>query len=1426
VETHTSRPESTSYQVLRYSLALFSIVLIIFNVIATPIKSEAALTSPCNCVIFRVDDIQDYWINSVQVAVMNQFIGRNVNATLGVVMNFVGNDPSVVNKVREGVSSNVFELDLHGWNHVDYSTLSLQDQKNTLQMANQKIQDLWGRKSNIFIPPYNAYNLDTLNATNQLGLKIISSEFDQELPSIYNPDNPNDPNNKIFIAANSSNIKDQFGVYHLPQVVGYYNYDFEPPRKASLSSIENKIDSTIASYGYAVVTLHPQDFAVKDASGVPSNTVDQNELDDLNTLITAVQTKGYKITTFSTVAMIPLPPIIDNVPPKVTPPPDIALVTSDNPATVNSLGTATATDNIDLNPTITNNATSNQYPRGSTAIKWSATDDNNNVGTAIQYVTIAATNDATKPTINTATPSDNAAISGPAAGVNILVTGTASDGQSGVKVVEVRTSTLAYQKAVQTNGYSWSNWYYILNIKSAGSTTVVSRATDFFTNQQWDSTPISVTLSGPDTTAPIISSPPPMTVEATGDLTPVSLGKPFVFDNSDPSPKVTNNSPGTSESTGFPLGTTIVTWTATDLSGNSATSSQTINVVDTTAPSAPQPLLPVNGTISSDSSISFKWSNVTDTVSGAATYDLIVSSNPDLSSPLVNPTGLNESRYNIAAGILGDGTYYWKVRSSDGSNNKSPYSSVQTFTIDGLGPTVTATPRGGLYTSAQSVTLTSSEQGSTIYYTTDGTTPTTSSGIYTSPIGISTNTTLKFFARDTAGNNGTVTVENYEIDTQAPIVTALPPGGVYNSTQFVTLQASEPDLNIYYTMDGTVPTANSTFYTGPIQISTNATLKFFGENATANPARITPTGTETYTIDTSPPAVTASPHGGTYNRDQSVTLTASESSTIYYTTDGMTPTSSSAIYSNPIQISSNTDLKFFAKDTAGNLSPVSVETYVIDTTTPSVTASPPGGVYNTTQSVTITASKPGSTIYYTTDGSSPTTGSLVYTSPISVGSGPGTTTTLKFFAVDSIGNAGTVVTESYTMSGTPLPAIYMADTTQSFGLALNSSTPLHVEFVSPTSSIVGKTIDQITLMLRKTGTPTGTAEIGVFNTDLTTKKLFGTKDVSTLTTSYKNYTFSLPNLDGLTVESGDRIGIKYTGGNSNNLVAVMMDKNAADPFDGANTYRQQYTTSWTSNTTEDMYMILVQTHEFIDSVPPTVTATPAGGAYTMPVTVTLAANEPATIYYTTNGDSPNTSSSVYTSPIQISNTTTLKFFGMDTVGNVGPILNETYTVSVSSFPITQMSDTTQTYGLAMYSAQQSHSEFVSSTSQLVGKSIDEITLKLRKTGLPTGTVQIGVFNTDLSVKKLFGTIDAAALTGTYTNYTFTLTNGELYALQSGDRIGVRYAGGDSSNLIAVMVDRDSADPFDGANTYRQVYTTSWTSFPSDDIYMILRQTHA
>jgi parallel beta-helix repeat protein len=80
---------------------------------------------------------------------------------------------------------------------------------------------------------------------------------------------------------------------------------------------------------------------------------------------------------------------------------------------------------------------------------------------------------------------------------------------------------------------------------------------------------------------PTIILPTDIVTEATGPLTDVGLGTPIVSDQQDPTPVITNNAP----SDGFPIGTTIVTWTATDASGNSAAANQNVTIHDTTPPS-------------------------------------------------------------------------------------------------------------------------------------------------------------------------------------------------------------------------------------------------------------------------------------------------------------------------------------------------------------------------------------------------------------------------------------------------------------------------------------------------------------------------------------------------------------------------------------------------------------------------------------------------------------------------------------------------------------------------------------------------------------------------------------------------------------------------------------------------------------------------
>jgi hypothetical protein len=109
------------------------------------------------------------------------------------------------------------------------------------------------------------------------------------------------------------------------------------------------------------------------------------------------------------------------------------------------------------------------------------------------------------------------------------------------------------------------------------------------------------------------------------------------------------------------------------------------------------------------------------------------------------------------------------------------------------------------------------------------------------------------------------------------------------------------------------------------------TLKFFARDVAGNSEQVK---SQTYTIDTIPPATTASPAGGTYNTAQSVILNCSDAGgsgcdKIYYTIDGTTPTTSSPVYSSPISISATTTLNFFARDLAGNSETVKSQTYTI-----------------------------------------------------------------------------------------------------------------------------------------------------------------------------------------------------------------------------------------------------------------------------------------------------------------------------------------------------------------------------------------------------------------------------------------------------------------------------------------------------------------
>jgi hypothetical protein len=160
------------------------------------------------------------------------------------------------------------------------------------------------------------------------------------------------------------------------------------------------------------------------------------------------------------------------------------------------------------------------------------------------------------------------------------------------------------------------------------------------------------------------------------------------------------------------------------------------------------------------------------------------------------------------------------------------------------------------------------------------------------------------------------------------------------------------------------------------------------------------------------------PAAGTYP-SLSVTITdATPGAAIYYTINGGTPTSASTPYTAPITETApgTYDIKAVAVLSGYASSTVTSAAYVIKPGTATPVIAPAGGInFTEAKLVTITDSATGAAIYYTTNGTTPTSASTKYTVPFLVGANE----TVTAIAIASGDSPSTPRLASFTFAGVP-----------------------------------------------------------------------------------------------------------------------------------------------------------------------------------------------------------------------------------------------------------------------------------------------------------------------------------------------------------------------------------------------------------------------
>ena len=303
---------------------------------------------------------------------------------------------------------------------------------------------------------------------------------------------------------------------------------------------------------------------------------------------------------------------------------------------------------------------------------------------------------------------------------------------------------------------------------------------------------------------------------------------------------------------------------------------------------------------------------------------------------------------------------------------------------------------GGLYYDPISVSLSTTQPNAIIYYTIDGSTPTSQSQIYTTPIFINSNTTMTIKARSYSDGYlpSQVMTQTYQVTgTVTEVVSDTPSGDLYLGS-LITLSNSTQGSIIKYTLDGSDPTLNSFTYSSPIVLNNvgQITLKTRAFLTNWQPSEISTYNYNVLSIpenkilsfnfvndinilntiiDHDQNLVTIYVPYNSYISDLIPVIEISENATI--TPDPSIPQN---FYNNPIEY---TVTSLLGSDRTY------VVTVIRNPAVEPVIVSLDSGVYSGPQQITLSTATPGAVIRYTLDGSYPQLSSPAYVgTPITI----------------------------------------------------------------------------------------------------------------------------------------------------------------------------------------------------------------------------------------------------------------------------------------------------------------------------------------------------------------------------------------------------------------------------------------------------------